>query len=849
MKTTLILLTMLAAALISYSQEVTSAQQSAPENDVEVQLKTLYDQWNQSPDRSGWFKKNKERLRPELALKAHEIAFEILQKQQVKTANLLFTFAAMTYLELGDLGGALNDYINSLQVRFMVAEKFEEYETVTKQAFEISSKAESIGRQDLQFNAAVIGADSAYFGSKTKTGLDAEKPIAEALKDCIAALKVVQYATDRLYLERFVSLISATVESATSIPFVATDKSQAEVDELLKQVALGTERAIPTDFQYSDASIGSSGKTIETAHTLAEISYRFGSASSASARLMFAAKRAREAGDIDTWLRTVSLRYSGERRAGMPAVLLEKLRDEAWDSAQQLRLEYRSRAGRIWVAYRTDLFYADMLSDQLNLGAAEPAKTFAAAEMLKARTLLDAIHFPSSGRVSVNNEQLQSQVLGFSTPKTGANDLFMGEMRLVSQLSPFNEMGDELQKRLTALSEVEQAYKQANAGLVDSASIAQLRDIQSALQPREAIIEYTMPFHPLDPAHGLWILLISKNGFHAVRSPLELLSTEGIGFIGRLSVDGEAPIDSSPLDNLVVETRAKIRTSDEKSAKEYLRNLYTLLIRPLIDDGVRLEDYERIVIVPHGMLHYVPFPALIDEKGNFFISKTALTIAPSASIWLALLQRGGPVKQFVGLGNPVLGNGAPELMYSSQELDAVAKEMTAAAPKVFKGLDATKERLVQEAPAANIVHLATHGRFPDDNAMDNHAVLLAVGKEDDGTLTAAGVRQMDLRSSKLTVLSVCNGGLYRMGPADSPFGLIPAFIESGSQNVMGSLWPLDDQFGRDFMIEYYSHLLADGPAKAYQKTVMRFIAEDEFVRNWAGFVLVGPGRPFDATPR
>jgi CHAT domain-containing protein len=261
---------------------------------------------------------------------------------------------------------------------------------------------------------------------------------------------------------------------------------------------------------------------------------------------------------------------------------------------------------------------------------------------------------------------------------------------------------------------------------------------------------------------------------------------------------------------------------------------------------VRLKDYERIAIIPHGMLHYVPFPALLDENGGFLISRTALSIVPSASIWLALLQRGGPARQFVGVGNPLLGKGAAELPYSGQELEAIAKEVVSAAPKVIEGADATNERLVSEAPTANILHLATHGLFPDDKAMDDHAVLLSVAKGDGGTLTASRVRKMNLRSTRLTVLSVCNGGLYRIGPADSPFGLIPAFIEAGSQNVMGTLWPLDDKFGRDFMIEYYSHLLQDGPAKAYQKTAMRFIGGDEYIRNWAGFVLVGTGRPFDA---
>jgi len=841
-----ILLTVLIAAFIS--TQANRAQENQPD-DAEKQLKTLYDEWNNSADPSTWFAKNEARLSPELAKKAHEIAGAVLPQQQFKTANQLYLFAALTYLHLGDRGGALSEYIDSLQVRFMTAEKFEEYQILTKEVFDISDKAESIGRHDLQFEAAVIAADSAYFGSQTKTGLEAEKPIAETLKDCIAALKTVQYASDRLYLERFVSLLAASIESATSVPFVATDKAQSEVNELLKQIAQGAEQSIPTDFQYSDPKIGSPQKTIETAYILADVSYRFGSASSASARLTIAAQRAREAGDTDTWLRMVSARYSGERKAGVPAVLLEKLRDEAWDSAQQLRAQYRSRAGRIWVAYRTDLFYADMLSDQLQLGAAQPAKTFAAAEMLKARTLLDAIHSKPGSGIPSNGEQLQNAVLGFNAPRTGTDDMFMGEMRLVSQLSPFNAMEDESRKRLNALTELEKSYKSDNIGFTESAPIVQLREVQAALQPHEGIIEYTMPFHPLDPAHALWILFISRNEFHAMRAPLELLSDKGIGFVGRISVDGEAPIDSSPLDNLVVQARAAVRESDEKTAKACLRNLYILLIGPLTRDGVRLEDYERIAIVPHGMLHYVPFPALLDENGGFLISKTALSIVPSASIWLALLQRGGLAKQFVGVGNPALEKDAAELPYSGQELEAIAKEVASATPKVIEGPDATKERLVSEAPAANILHLATHGLFPDDRAMDDHAVILSAAKGDGGTLMASRVRQMDLHSTRLTVLSVCNGGLYRIGPADSPFGLIPAFIEAGSQNVMGTLWPLDDKIGRDFMIEYYSHLLQDGPAKAYQKTAMRFIGSDEYIRNWAGFVLVGPGRPFAAAQK
>lgn len=839
----LILLTALMAVFIS--PPANSAQENQPD-DLEKQVNTLYQDWIHSPDPANWFTKNEARLSPELAKKAEEIAEDLVHDHEFEAANHLYRFAGNMHLHFGDRAGALEEFINSMQMGLLIAEKFEQFQTLTQDASAISSKAESIRRYDLQFEAALIAANSAYFGSQTRKGGDAEQPIADTLKDCVAALKTIQYASNRFYFERFVSLLADVIESATSVPFVNTEKAQSDVNELLRQIARGAEQSIPSDFKYTNPKLGTAESTIETAAKLAGISYRFGSASSARARLTIAAQRAREAGDTDTWLRMVSFRYSSEREAGVPAVLLEKLRDDAWDSAQQLRVEYRSRAGRIWVAYRTELFYSDMLSDQLQLGAAQPAKTFAAAEILKARTLLDGIHSKSRSGVPANGEQLQSDVLGFNAPRTGKDDLRMGEMRLVSQLSPFNLGEDETEKRLKALAELEKSYKAANLGVTESAPIAQLRDIQAALQPHEGIIEYIMPFQQLGPADDLWILFISKNEFHAVRAPLDLLIAQGSGFVGRISADGEAPIDSGPLDSLVVGARAAVRESDEKKAKAYLHDLYVLLINPLSRDGVRLEDYERIAIVPHGMLHYVPFPALLDANGHFLISKTALTIVPSASIWLALLERRGPAKQFVGMGNPALKKGAAELPYSGQEMEAIAKEMASAAPKVLEGPDATKGRLAREAPAANILHLATHGLFPDYNAMDNHAVILSADNGDDGTLTAARIRQMDLHATRLAVLSVCNGGLYRIGPADSPFGLIPAFMEAGSQNVMGTLWPLDDKFGRDFMVEYYSHLLRDGPAKAYQKTAMRFIGDDEYIRNWAGFVLVGPGRPFDA---
>ena len=102
---------------------------------------------------------------------------------------------------------------------------------------------------------------------------------------------------------------------------------------------------------------------------------------------------------------------------------------------------------------------------------------------------------------------------------------------------------------------------------------------------------------------------------------------------------------------------------------------------------------------------------------------------------------------------------------------------------------------------------------------------------------------MDLRSTRLFVLSICDGGLYRVGPGDEPYGLIPALLTAGVENVLGTLWPLNDKVIRDFIPQFYKPLLEFGPAEALRQASNQFIQDRKLLRAWAGWVLVGPGRP------
>jgi CHAT domain-containing protein len=145
--------------------------------------------------------------------------------------------------------------------------------------------------------------------------------------------------------------------------------------------------------------------------------------------------------------------------------------------------------------------------------------------------------------------------------------------------------------------------------------------------------------------------------------------------------------------------------------------------------------------------------------------------------------------------------------------------------------------------------ISTHGEFPEDDALDMQRILLAASSEHDGSLHAEEIRALDLRAARLITLSVCNGSLYRFGPGDEPYGLLPAFLVAGAENVISTFWAIEDDIGRLFMEAFYGHLASgDGPAEALRQSGREFRADGALTRQWSAFSCVGPGRPFPFGP-
>lgn len=114
---------------------------------------------------------------------------------------------------------------------------------------------------------------------------------------------------------------------------------------------------------------------------------------------------------------------------------------------------------------------------------------------------------------------------------------------------------------------------------------------------------------------------------------------------------------------------------------------------------------------------------------------------------------------------------------------------------------------------------------------------------DDGLLTALEVSGIDLSATELVVLSSCDSGTGSVVQGQGVLGLRRAFLLAGAQNVLMSLWPVDDDTTAQMMVSFYRNLTTLSKAEALHQAQLEVIgalrARHGFAspRLWAAFIL------------
>jgi CHAT domain-containing protein len=247
--------------------------------------------------------------------------------------------------------------------------------------------------------------------------------------------------------------------------------------------------------------------------------------------------------------------------------------------------------------------------------------------------------------------------------------------------------------------------------------------------------------------------------------------------------------------------------------------------------------------------------------GNTTISVDTTDIFASSrnlnSFWLDSLTRGGMK--------------AKPLPATKTEVENISTTLKSKDWKVNSFLsDDASETNIKKQQSPRILHIATHGYFfenipmeKDENrflGMDRQQVvqdpmlrsgLLLTGANktlkgepitgENGLLSAAEASLLDLRETELVVLSACETGKGEVKNSEGVYGLRKAFSDAGAQNIIMSLWKVDDKVTQEFMSRFYEIWLNEKISirEAFKKTQLEIKAKYPQPYYWGAFILVG----------
>lgn len=390
----------------------------------------------------------------------------------------------------------------------------------------------------------------------------------------------------------------------------------------------------------------------------------------------------------------------------------------------------------------------------------------------------------------------------------------MTQWQQQAQLAPGRGIDDDLRHARQRYEALMTRVKATNPGYAAMTSVSplQLEAIREELPADATLINY---FVTTDSVHA-WVL--DRTRLEYVPLPLEPTTLARVDCAARsFSAGGRG---ARPLD-----TRCEPATVEE---------LYGRLFAPLRAHI----HHPRLIVVPHGVLHYLPFGAFRDPRTRrYLIEDYTITYAPSASSLRFLRDKETPVRgKALVIGAPA--GVLPELPGAMREAMMVGAELQST-PMV--GAAAKESLLYHLKGGVDLVHIAAHGFYEADTPLFSR-LALAGGEGSDGNLEVQEIlSDLDLTGVNLVVLSACQTALGKDSDGDEIVGMTRALLYAGTPGVISTLWNIGDDAAAALMRDFYCQLLrGDSAADALRYAQLQLLHGDyPDPRDWAAFTLNG----------
>ncbi len=275
--------------------------------------------------------------------------------------------------------------------------------------------------------------------------------------------------------------------------------------------------------------------------------------------------------------------------------------------------------------------------------------------------------------------------------------------------------------------------------------------------------------------------------------------------------------------------------------------LYDYLVKPV---AAMAGTADKWVIIPDGILYYLPFEAMVQneqERDYLVLSKT---ISYHYSFALLLEKNthhisGNVNKNVIGFApytqqdDHITKSGLPALPLSDGEISK-------AATTIFSGDKATKKEFLQQTLLYPVIHLATHASTGSDSSSNWIQFYPDDSEAINNKLFVDEIYNLDLHQAELVILSACETGGGVAATGEGLLSLSRAFMYAGADGIVSTLWKTEDRVTAFLMQRMHLYLAQNIPVeKALQKAKIDLLkdrtlgSQYKSPNYWANFVYAG----------
>lgn len=383
-------------------------------------------------------------------------------------------------------------------------------------------------------------------------------------------------------------------------------------------------------------------------------------------------------------------------------------------------------------------------------------------------------------------------------------------------------------------------YKKYN-NLKNTSKVASIKDIQANLTKQEVLIEYAVT------QNYIFIFAISPDEVFSTQVAIDNDFSQNVEKY--LEILHQPPsFDKIPKD-LILEY------------SNYSDEIYEALIEP-IESFI---DSKELIIIPDGVLGYLPFESLITSPFNesfnnfrklpYMLKKYPISYHYSSTLFIngtdeksnwhpnkALVM--APIYRVENKpGDSSLFDKLDFLKFTKNEAEIVHQIMGG---RLFMDTLATESNFKKYASDYAILHLAMHTLLDDEDPLSSKLIFSPPSDtSEDGFLNTYEIYDLKL-NSKMVVLSACETGSGKLSKGEGIMSMARGFLFAGVPSLLITHWKVNDAPAANIMEGFYNHL-KNGKRKALQQAKLEYLKNSDQIFShpyyWSAYVIIGDDGP------